>query len=331
MQRTPFVSIIIPVYNVEEYLCACLDSVIEQVYKDWECICVDDGSMDSSGEILDDYSNKDPRFIVIHQKNSGVSAARNAGLASANGKWACFVDSDDWVGVDYLQHLVENISEEVDYVISGNESILDGKIIRRSVPSTKSIFALDASGAEPMADLMEQNLPYGPSNKLFRLDILKEHDISFPLNISYGEDLIFNFIYLKYVRKVATVPVSDYYYRQENGDSLSHKVRPDRFDNDYSQWCLRRDFLVSHNLWTKRIQNYMYGHLWFFVYDGLFENSADRTYSYIKKILSIPEIDELGCRANSYNTSRWIKFLILHRMSIFFYFLFKFKKIYDEN
>lgn len=325
MQRTPFVSIIIPVYNVEKYLRTCLDSVIEQKYKDWECICVDDGSLDSSGIILDEYANKDDRLRVIHQKNAGVSAARNTGLTSACGEWVCFVDSDDWVGVDYLQHLVENMADEVDYVISGNESILEGKIIGRCIPSAKSIFALDASGAESMADLMEQNLPYGPTNKLFRLDILKEHDISFPLVTSYGEDLFFNFSYLKYVRKVASVPVSDYYYRQEIGDSLSHKVRPNRFDNDYSQWCLRRDFLVSHNLWTKRIQDYMYGHLWFFVYDGLFENSAKRTYAYVKHILSIPEIDELGCRANIYNTSRWIKFLILHRMSIIFYFLFKLK------
>lgn len=324
MQRTPFVSIIIPVYNVEKYIRTCLDSVIEQVYKDWECICVDDGSMDSSGEILDDYSNKDPRFIVLHQKNAGVSAARNAGLASANGKWVCFVDSDDWVGVDYLQHLVENIPEEVDYVISGNESILDGKIIGRSVPSAKSIFTLDASGAEPMADLMEQNLPYGPTNKLFRLDILKEHDISFPLNTSYGEDLIFNFSYLKYVRKVATVPVSDYYYRQEIGDSLSHKVRPDRFDNDYHQWCIRRDFLVSREMWTARIQRYMYQHLWFFIYDGLFEAKANRTYSYINRILSIQEIDILNQYSFIYNTPRWIRWLILHRQNLVFFIILKF-------
>lgn len=325
MQKTPFVSIIIPVYNVEEYIRTCLDSVVEQRYKDWECICVDDGSLDSSGIILDEYANQDDRFRVIHQKNAGVSAARNTGLSSARGEWVCFVDSDDWIGIDYLQHLVENVSEDVDYIISGNESIYDGKTIRKNIPSAKCIFTLDSTGAEPMADIMELHLPYGPTNKLFRLCILKEYNIIFPISTSYGEDLLFNFQYLNYVRKVVTVPVSDYFYRQVIGVSLSHKVRPDRFDNDYHQWCIRRNFLVYREMWTVRIQRYMYQHLWFFVYDGLFESSAYRTYSYIKHILSIPELDELTCRADNYSTSRWIKFLIRHRMSLVFYLIFKFK------
>ena len=95
MNNTPKVSVIIPVYNVEKYLQKCLDSVINQTYKNLEIICVDDGSPDNSGGILDAYAQNDSRIIVIHQENAGVSAARNRGLDAATGEYIAFVDSDD--------------------------------------------------------------------------------------------------------------------------------------------------------------------------------------------------------------------------------------------
>ena len=91
----PFFSIIIPVYNVAPYLRECLDSVLAQTFTDWEAICVDDGSTDGSGAILDEYAAEDRRFRVIHQKNTGVGSARNKGLDIANGEWVLFLDSDD--------------------------------------------------------------------------------------------------------------------------------------------------------------------------------------------------------------------------------------------
>lgn len=92
---TPFFSIIVPVYNVAPYLRECLDSVLAQTFADWEVICVDDGSMDGSGAILDEYAKKDKRFTVIHQPNAGVGSARNAALDVANGAWVVFLDGDD--------------------------------------------------------------------------------------------------------------------------------------------------------------------------------------------------------------------------------------------
>ena len=100
----PFFSIIVPVYNVAAYLRACLDSVLAQTFGDWECLCVDDGSSDGSGEILDEYAKKDTRFRVIHQVNGGVSAARNVALAHAQGKWIAFLDGDDLWTSAWLQH-----------------------------------------------------------------------------------------------------------------------------------------------------------------------------------------------------------------------------------
>ena len=97
------ISIIVPVYNVEKYLSRCLDSILFQSFPDWECILIDDGSSDNSGKICDEYAQQDDRFIVIHQQNSGVSAARNAGLDIAKGQWFSFVDSDDWIGSNFLE------------------------------------------------------------------------------------------------------------------------------------------------------------------------------------------------------------------------------------
>lgn len=317
------ISIIIPVYNVAQYIDQCLQSVVDQSYTDWECILVDDGSMDSSGAKCDAWCKKDSRFRVIHQQNQGVSAARNKGLEASQGRWVCFVDSDDWLGPDYLRHLIDAIEDDVDYVISGNESVLNGLVVSRAVPPSSTVFSLDATGSDSMADLLEPHLPYGPTNKLFRNAMIRDNGLKFSTNISYGEDLLFNFSFFEHVRRVATVPVVDYFYRQVLNTSLSHRSRPNRFDNDYMQWCVRRDFLISHNLWSERVQRYMYKELWGVVYDGLFESSANRTFSYIRGILSIPEICELANYAGAFSAARWIKWLILNRQACVFWLMVK--------
>ena len=117
------ISVIIPVYNVETYLKECAASIIGQTYKNFEAILVDDGSTDSSGEICDSLEKQDERFKVIHQKNKGLSGARNTGLASAKGDYICFVDSDDRVSPDYLLRMMEAIkAENADLAICDVES-----------------------------------------------------------------------------------------------------------------------------------------------------------------------------------------------------------------
>ena len=111
MASAPFFSIIVPVYNVAPYLRECLDAVLAQAFGDWECLCVDDGSTDESGEILDEYAKRDARFWVVHQRNWGLSAARNRGidcaLARAQGHYLTFIDADDWVAPNYLAAFYE--------------------------------------------------------------------------------------------------------------------------------------------------------------------------------------------------------------------------------
>ena len=107
--RTPLISVIIPVYNVEKYLHRCLDSVIAQTYQNLEIICVDDGSIDESGRICDQYAVRDARIKVIHQENQGLSAARNRGLDAAEGEYIAFVDSDDYILEDMYKKMLDKL------------------------------------------------------------------------------------------------------------------------------------------------------------------------------------------------------------------------------
>ena len=125
------ISIIVPIYNVEPYLKRCLDSIINQTYQNLEIILVDDGSADRSGRICDDYAAKDSRIIVIHQKNAGISAARNAGIDIAKGDYIQFVDSDDWLDIRCCEvALSELINVHADFICYGfNEHCYNGNII----------------------------------------------------------------------------------------------------------------------------------------------------------------------------------------------------------
>ena len=105
------ISIIVPIYKVEEYLPRCIESILNQTYQDFELILVDDGSPDLSGDICDVYAETDPRIKVIHQENSGISDARNEGLSRAKGEYISFIDSDDWVHPEFLQQLLYTIEK----------------------------------------------------------------------------------------------------------------------------------------------------------------------------------------------------------------------------
>ena len=111
---------IIPVYNVEQYLPRCLDSIIGQTFSDLEIVCVNDGSPDNSDKILLEYAKKDPRIKIITQENGGLSAARNTGLKNISGEYVSFIDSDDWIDSDYYEQLLKLVEEnDADIAMAG--------------------------------------------------------------------------------------------------------------------------------------------------------------------------------------------------------------------
>ena len=124
MENTPLLSVIVPVYNVEAYLCRCVDSILNQTYQNLEVILVDDGAKDSSGTICDTYAEKDSRVQVIHKENGGLSSARNAGLDICRGEYIAFVDSDDWIELDAYENMLKTAQElDVKLVCGGRYDV----------------------------------------------------------------------------------------------------------------------------------------------------------------------------------------------------------------
>ena len=316
------ISIIIPVYNTAPYLNPCIESVVHQTYTDWECILVDDGSTDNSGAICDEWCHKDSRIYVIHQENRGVSAARNLGLRIAKGIFIAFIDSDDWVEKDYLSSLHNAITkDDADLALCG--MILDYANGAHEIyaPSVEDILELSSENTNKFVDLNEKYLLYGPVIKLYKRQIISNNNVLFDSNYSYGEDLLFNYEYLNHISKIFTISNSKYHYRIFSNDTLSKKIREDKFDIDYKQWQVLKSFYVSKDMWNDISKALLYKRLWGCIYDGifLFPKIQNRSLSYLQKILSIPEIDELINYQNLLSCSSWIKQAILHRSAFVFY------------
>jgi glycosyltransferase involved in cell wall biosynthesis len=191
------ISIIVPVYKVEPYLRKCIDSILNQTFTDFECILINDGSPDNCPAICDEYAEKDSRIVVIHQKNSGVSAARNAGLDIARGEWIGFVDSDDWCDPGMFNFLLENAKKnKADISICGYREIKDNKIIKKS----KKRFDTLINSRNAIIKLFSNGYYDGYSwNKLVNKRLFDKNDnLRFNSKIKYSEDRLLFYYLFKY-------------------------------------------------------------------------------------------------------------------------------------
>ena len=175
MENKPLLSVIVPIYNVEEYLEKCLDSIINQTYKNLEIILVDDGSPDKCPQICDEYAKKDDRIVVIHKENGGVSSARNLGLDIAKGEFITFVDSDDWIDETmYEKMMLKQAEENLDLVFTRYKTIKNGSI-KKIKELTMDIFCkgndlqyfisqlddnIEIIGVDELLSAIEQNVPH---------------------------------------------------------------------------------------------------------------------------------------------------------------------------
>lgn len=197
----PKISVIIPVYNAEATLRRCVDSVLSQTFTDFECLLINDGSKDRSGEICDEYAAKDSRVRVFHKENGGVSSARNVGLDNATGEWIAFVDSDDWVGEKYLESFSGNL--DADFVIGGFQRVKNNDIV------TVNYWDFLPEGRYTCyKNLLEDNLSRlvfrVPWAKLFKKSIAQR--VRFDLKIRVGEDSLY---VLEYLANIASIRVLD--------------------------------------------------------------------------------------------------------------------------
>lgn len=257
------VSIVIPVYNTEKYLCECLESIIGQTLQDIEVICVDDGSTDGSSEILDDYTKRDSRVTVIHKKNNGSIAARKTGIHLAQGQYIGFVDSDDWIETYMYEKLYSLAARyKVDFVSSGyfregNYTTIQFDNIKEGLYREKQMKEFRNSFIYNMQDRV-LGMSGSMCCKLYKADILKRLEADIPDSMVFSEDKMCNLLFVLNCSSAFVAKEAYYHYRMRSNSVVhtSHKNYLLQV-NDVYQYLMK---LYLHSNFTRgmRVQAELY-------------------------------------------------------------------------
>ena len=218
------ISVIIPVYNVENYLEECLKSVQNQTYTNIEVLLVNDGSTDNSKQICERYCQEDSRFLLINQENQGLSAARNKGVEISTGEYIVFVDSDDSIKTNYLEKLMQYMAEDVD-IVECIFTVKKMEFLDENIETTTIIFEGDSN--EAVKFFPNHTLNVNAVTKLYRREIVEA--------VPYIDGVIFEDVYcgigmLKYIRKIIKIDYKGYYYRQRQASIMHRTFTPKNLD-----------------------------------------------------------------------------------------------------
>ena len=284
-----FFSVIIPIYNAENTLQRCLDSIKYQTFNDFEVLMINDGSMDSSEDLCKSYQKNDSRFRYIYQDNSGVSEARNKGIMEASGEFITFIDSDDEYLSDYLQSFYDMIINYPDcdnywcgFKYMSDNADVNGKEVIYS--DNEKISFLDR---KKIMYLHEKNLEASPVNKAYRRKIIIDNKLSMRKDLSLGEDLIFNYDYLNASENGLILIINDtkYLYYCFSDESLNHKYRANLY-NIYI--AILEKIKECIDLWCVSKEQYDIYYLYvFYMMDIVMRNTfhQSNTLKYKEKIM----------------------------------------------
>jgi len=263
------VSIIVPVYNTEKYLEKCLNSLIKQTLEDIEIICVNDGSTDNSLDILNKFASNDSRIKVISQENKMQGAARNAGMFVASGEYIGFVDSDDWVDFNYYEKLYNAVKKyDVDIALATNVRMSKNKYKKRLNITEEKLY----TELQDKIDVCQQWKNECPTNKIYRLSMIKSNDITWPEKV-FCEDKLYTIKAVFYANGIVTVPEVNYYYYNNPTSTVNltlknHHSRYLRNKNKARREVLK--FLKEKNVqlrdkdfWASKIEVKALGITWF--------------------------------------------------------------------
>ncbi len=283
------VSIIVPVYNVEQYLEECIRSCVNQTWRNLQIVLIDDGSSDSSASICNQWAEKDERIIVIHCKNGGVSRARNKGIEIADGDLICFVDGDDTADSQMIECAIKEMKQDVDLVVWGYQTVdSDKDTLDRKLPENAVIyFETDRERAEYISrTFLSPDHTWAVWNKMFRKEKIDTYLPPFPEHIQIAEDLCFNFHYLLNSQKIVTISKALYSYRIRSDSAMGKaKLRMD-YNRVLHLASSMRDYLKRTNCAAeeKLFPVYMY---------RLLENEHERVSDF--PLTDYPELrEELG-------------------------------------
>jgi len=215
--NTPKISVIVPIYNAEKYLNECIDSILNQDFTDFELLLVDDGSNDNSGQLCDEYAKKDKHIKVFHKNNGGVSSARNLGIDNAKGEYIIFIDSDDYVDVNYLSILMSG--GESDLVITGYDSF--GYKVENFSFENAEYFGQKISIC---LSRYLNSIPFRvPWDKRYKSEIIRKYSIRFDPSLKIAEDTVFVQTYLLYCDTLELKKGIPYHYRMDFSTLSSSK------------------------------------------------------------------------------------------------------------
>lgn len=292
------ISVIIPVYNVEKYIRECLNSVINQTYKKLEIILVDDGSLDKSGDICDEYKLKDDRIKVIHKENGGLSDARNAGMKIATGKFIQFIDSDDFIDKDMIEMLYDLVIENDGDISMCSNYILEGKKKTSNCSGEKYIYNRIEALREILLDEKVRSYAW---NKLIKRELLK--NIEFPKGKVFEDQLTIPRIFER-SSKIVFLDIPKYYYRQREGSILNTQTNELRLayinaTQEMNKYIEEREQSLknycAYNIVHVTINTY--NDIGFFrMYDLLNEKIVNDLYEKTKKIMENKEYEQLIIR-----------------------------------
>jgi glycosyltransferase involved in cell wall biosynthesis len=218
------VSVIVPIYNIDQYIEQCISSIIMQTYDKLQIVLVDDGSTDRSGQICDQYQKKDVRIVVIHKQNEGLVPARKTGLLAATGKYICYVDGDDWIEPDFIEHLLAGM-ERAGTELSVADYFCDMEEYSWKVQERQQAGVYDTKELISTMLYTGEFYEFGISQfvwaKLFRRDVLYEIQMQVDDRIFCGEDVAVTYPYILKTRKICFLSYAGYHYRQRRGSMTS--------------------------------------------------------------------------------------------------------------
>lgn len=242
--NNPLVTVVVPVYNVEKYLDRCIESIVNQTYKNLEIILVDDGSPDNCPKMCDDWAKKDSRIKVIHKKNAGLGMARNSGIEIAAGQYILFIDSDDYIKLETIAKCVSVFQEKQTDIVCFElcYAFEDGKIVKHPFKTDEFYF----SGEKIVEDILpglftyERGVGLSACCKMYNFQMIKDNDLKFESEREIlSEDAIFNLEVFQHVKSLYLIPETFYfYYKNEKSLTRSYKEKLQEVNNNFLKRCI---------------------------------------------------------------------------------------------
>ena len=329
MKKQPLISIIIPVYNVEQYLDECMASVLNQTYTNIEVVLVDDGSKDRSPSMCDEYAKKDSRVQVIHKKNGGPMSACIAGVEKSKGEYLAFMDSDDWIDLTMMEELVKETSGNEKEMICSNyiiEKANQSIQIKQSMkPGVYDRKAIEEQLFPVLLGNEERRIHGSRCMKLISRELICENLQYGDLNVSMGEDLYLSFLAVLDAERIVVVEDGYYYHYRFVESSLVHKYKPHMHEEVGKLYDNLQRVIESKVIDEKQKKMFRqelkqeYVFLFFFVLKnelrGPKENCSSRIQGYIEEEKKSKDLEQISVVVNG--KANKLLYLIWKRPSAF--------------